>query len=441
MLRAGFGRTDITPELGVLLGGYSLERPAERILDNLHSTALMIEESGRTAIVMNLDWVEISEETVALLRDKINQAIGVKQEHINISVSHSHSTPNTVSCWGWGDADQKYIDSVLDTIVQSAIIAQDHLQEVEVGFATTESLAGVSRRRISENHGFDYSADERELFDPEMTVVRFRNNGKEAGIVVHYGAHCTAMGANRLVSRDWCGIMKDRLEGQFNAPVLFLNGAIGGVGPRTNVRMGKNNLAAGVGDGINSVYEVGYRAATDAMRALLSIKEWRKDLKLNVHVEDITIPYAPLSQLKEAHAMVAKYESIKKPYGQDMCLYKHYMAVIEAHKGEMIKSRKFTQSVIAFGPLAIVPFPGEVFPGITLRIKHDSPFLHTLCSSITNGYWSYLHTREAIHRDQNQRFEIWSTKMMSPYSFADNIDDVLVEQNLQLLRKIYNKIK
>ena len=48
MLRAGFGRTDITPELGIELGGFSNKRLAEKILDNLHSTALMLEESGKT---------------------------------------------------------------------------------------------------------------------------------------------------------------------------------------------------------------------------------------------------------------------------------------------------------------------------------------------------------------------------------------------------------
>lgn len=436
MLRIGFGRTDITPDLGVRLGGYGIEhRPAEKILDNLHSTALILEGSSKKAVIINLDWVEISEQTTAELRDKINQAIGVAKEHINISVSHSHSTPNTVSAWGWGDADHKYIDSVLDTIVESAVMAQNNLQEVETGFAVTESLVGVSRRRISENNGFDYNADERELFDPEMTVVRFRdNNAKEVGIIVHYGAHCTAMGPNRLISRDWCGVMKDRIEGQFNAPVLFLNGAIGGVGPRTNVRVGENNLAAGGGDGIDSVREVGYRAATDAMRALLNIKEWRKDLKLDVFVEDMAIPYAPLIPLEEAQKIVEKYELTKNKYGWDMCEYEHHKAVLEAHKKKPIKSRKFTQSIITLGPLAIVPFLGEVFAGITLRIKHGSPYQYTLCASVTNGYWSYLHTREAIHREQDQIFEIWSTKMTNAYLFADNIDDVLVEQNLKILR-------
>lgn len=440
MLRVGFGRTDITPELGVRLGGYGIEhRPAEAILDRLHSTALVMEQAEIKVVVLNLDWVEICEKVTAMLRRKINQATGIPEEHINISVSHTHSSPNIVSAWGWGEADQQYIDSVTGRIVESVVMADSSLQGSEAGFGSTESLVGVSRRRITEKHDFDYTADERGLFDPEMTVVRFRdNNGKEIGIVVHYGAHCTSMGPNRLVSRDWCGIMKDRIEGQFNAPVLFLNGAIGGVGPRTNVRVGENDLAAGGGDGIESVREVGYRAATDAMLALLSVKEWRHDLPLSVCVDDLTIPYAPLLSLETAEAIMKKYEPVKDQYGWNMCEYEYHKAVVEAYRKPILDSRTFKQTIITLGPLALVPFPGEVFPGITLRIKHGSPFRYTLACSITNGYWSYIHTREAIHREgihteRPLQFEMWSCRSVNAYMPADNIDDALVEQNLKIL--------
>ena len=438
MLKAGFGRTDITPTLGTRLGGYGIEhRPAEEVFDNLHSTALILKDENSTAVQISLDWVEISEEIVAELRKEIKKKCGIKGNNINISVSHSHSTPNIVSAWGWGEADQEYIDSVLDNIVKSVVLAEASMEETEVGFATVSSLVGVSRRHINEENIFDYSADENGLFDPEMTVVRFRSkvNNQELGIIVHYGAHCTAMGANRLISRDWCGVMKDRVESQFKAPVLFLNGAIGGVGPRTNLRIGDNCLAAGSGDGVEAVREVGYRAATDAMQALLSIKDWRKDLELQVKYGEVLFPYAPLMPLEEAQAMVEKYEPVKHEYGWNMCEYEHNKAVVKAHSKIIEKHKLYHQSIIVLGPLAIVPFPGEVFPGITLRIKHGSPYQYTLCSSITNGYLSYLFTREAILREENQKFEVWSTKTISPYRFADELDDALVQQNLEILRK------
>ncbi len=62
MLKAGFGRTDVTPELGVRLGGYGVEeRPAEEIFDNLHSTVMLIEQGDTKAVIINLDWICIEE--------------------------------------------------------------------------------------------------------------------------------------------------------------------------------------------------------------------------------------------------------------------------------------------------------------------------------------------------------------------------------------------
>ncbi|MCK4981701.1 MAG: hypothetical protein KAS17_02195, partial [Victivallaceae bacterium] len=362
---------------------------------------------------------------------------GITTENISVCTIHSHSVPNTLNFWGWGNSEDEYIDSVLPEISRSVDLALEDLQEVEIGIATTESLVGVNRRGINEDHKVGFRGDPYGSFDPTMTVLHFKNKAGNSGFIVHYGAHCTAMGANRLVSRDWPGIMKDRVESQFNAPVLFLNGAIGDVGPRTNKCM-ENGFSAGGGDGIESVREVGYRAATDALRALLSIKEWRTDLKLNVLVEDIFLPYAPLEPLKEVEAAKAEWELRKDEFGTPMCEYMHACSVIEAHKKAPRKGRSFTQTITQIGPVAIVPMPGEMFSGISLRIRHQSPFQYTLCCSVSNGSLAYLPTREARHRGG---YETWVGKAVGPYLLADNIDDALVEENTKLLNKIKGQSK
>lgn len=431
--KAGFGRTDVTPELGVRLGGYGVkERPAEEILDHLHSTAMVLEQDGVSAAVVNLDWICIEEDIVERIRCGVNQRTGIPEKNVSVCTTHSHSVPNTLNFWGWGERENGYIDSVLPEVIRSVELAKENLQEVETGIAVTESLTGVNRRGTQENGSVCFSADPNGMFDPTMTVVHFRNKSGDVGILVHYGAHGTAMGSNRLVSRDWCGVMKDRIESQFNAPVLFLNGAIGDVGPRTNYRS-DNGLSAGGGDGIHAVREVGYRAATDAIRALLSIKEWRGELKLEVFTEDIFLPYAPLAPLADAEQALAKWESQKTEWGTPMCEYMHNSAVIEARKMPLLNGRNFTQTITRIGPLAIVPMPGEMFSGISLRIRHGSPFQYTLCCSVSNGSVSYLPTREARHRGG---YECWVGKAAGAYLLADNIDDALVEQNLSLLRKI-----
>jgi len=431
-LKAGFGRTDVTPQLGVRLGGYGVkERPAEEILDRLHSTAMVLEQDGLMTAVINLDWICIEEAVVERIRQGVHQCTGIPEKNISVCTTHSHSVPNTLNFWGWGDTEDAYINSVLPEVIHSVELAKGNLREVEVGFAVTESLAGVHRRGISEDGSICFGADPQGSFDPTMTVMHLRDKAGDVGILVHYGAHGTAMGVNRLVSRDWCGVMKDRIESQYAAPVLFLNGAIGDVGPRINMRQGVG-LSGGGGDGIHAVREVGYRAATDAIRALLSIREWRKEVKLEVLVEDIFLPYSPLTPLANAEREMAKWEPRKEEWGTPMCEYRHNQAVVEAHQKPLLKGRTFTQTITCIGPLAIVPMPGEMFAGISLRIRQSSPFQYTLCCSVSNGSLSYLPTREARHRGG---YECWVGKACGPYLLADTIDDVLVEQNLKVLRK------
>ena len=436
-LRAGFARTDVTPALGVRLGGYGVkERPAEEILDHLHSTAMVFEQDGLLAAVINLDWICIEESIVERVREGVNKSTGIPKNNVTVCATHSHSVPNTLNFWGWGESENAYIDTVMPEIIRSVVLAREKLRNVKVGFATTDSLVGVNRRGVMENGSVSFNASPNDPFDPTMTVAHFKDeSGADAGILVHYGAHGTAMGNNRIVSRDWCGVMKDRIESQFPALVVFLNGAIGDVGPRTNTRR-DGGLSAGTGDGIHAVREIGYRAATDAIRALLTIREWRENPKLEVLNEEIFLPYAPLTPLADAEAELLKWEPRKNEWGGPMCEYMHNSAVVEAHRQTLLNGRKFLQCITRIGPLAIVPMPGEMFSGISLRIRGGSPFQYTLCCSVSNGSLAYLPTREARHRGG---YETWVGRAGGAYLLADNIDDALVSENLKLLRKLEEK--
>ena len=87
MLKAGFGRTDITPELGVRLGGYGVkERPAEEIFDHLHATTVVFEQDNTKAVVINLDWICIEEDVVEKIRIQVNKRTGIKKEYVEFFV-------------------------------------------------------------------------------------------------------------------------------------------------------------------------------------------------------------------------------------------------------------------------------------------------------------------------------------------------------------------
>src|SRR5690606_33304937 len=128
---------------------------------------------------------------------------------------------------------------------------------------------------------------------------------------------------------------------------------------------------------------------TDAVRAFRAIKEFR-DVPLEIINGNITLPYAPLPDEEEAKINIDKYAHAADSWGSENAEWNYWNAVLEAHKQPLQTARIFAQTITQLGPLAIVPFPGEVFSEIALRIKKHSPLQHTLCTGTCNGHYGYL---------------------------------------------------
>lgn len=427
LLLAGVGRTDITPALGTALAGYPVQdRVAETVRDPLHATALVLARGDCQVALLSLDWILIEAEEVAAIRRLVEAQTGITAANITVSAIQSHSAPRTFSAWGWGDKDRDYVSAVLPRIVEAVVQAHANLQPAVVGIGTTSSEVGVNRRQIRPDHTVALGVNPWGPYDPTMTVLRFAVASGPLATLVHYGAHPTVFGGkNRAVSRDWPGIMIDRLEELTGAPAFFINGAVGDVAPRTN-------FMGAVGDGEIALLEVGTRAATDALRAYRSIRELR-DLELGVVTGDILLPYRPLSPLAEAQEKLAAATANREQWGQPMCDYRHWQSVVNAYSAPPVTGITFAQTITRLGPVALVPFPGEPFSEIVLRLRDQSPFQHTLCASTTNGSLGYFVTRESLHRGG---YEVWVGKAYGPYILAETVDDALLDANLPLLRAL-----
>jgi len=431
-LKVGVGRVDITPPVGTQLMGYPTpDRPAERVRDPLYVTTLVFEQGGRKAVIVEMDLCVVDNEEYAQIRQGVAKRVGVSVGQVIASTIQTHSGPRTQRVWGWCDKDMPYIESMIPKVIESAAIANASLQPAKIGIGTTRSEVGVNRRGVNENGEIGLNFNPWGAIDSEMTVVRIENDsGKPIATIVHHGAHPTVFdGRTRVISRDWPGVMCDRVEHfSSGAPCLYLNGAVGDIAPRTNFQRA-------VGDGEIALMEVGTRAASDAMTAYRSIRDFRNDLKLDTLAETLTLPHRPLTPLDEARKNLAAAEPNKENYGQGMCDYKHWRAVVEAHGQAPKPSRPYDQVIVRLGPVAFVPFPGEPFAETILRLRQFSPFENTLCISTAMNNFGYFPTREAFARGG---YECWVGRAFGPYLLAENCDDVLVKENLRLLRKMTN---
>lgn len=430
-LRVGVGRSDVTPPLGTPLTGYAdpyEKRRAERVRDPLYATAIVTEQADRRAAIISIDTCVIDDIYVQRIREGVEQATGIAGPQVMVCATHSHSTPRTHTTWGWGDPNEQYAnDQLIPGAISAAKQAAEPVEPARLGIATCRSETGVNRRPLSAQHQAVLGQLQWGLYDPQMTVLRFEGARGTIANLVHYGAHSTVLGgSSKAISRDWPGIMVDRLEQLTGATTLFVNGAEGDVAPRTG-------SGRATGDGEAAMWEAGSRAALDALSAWRSIKELR-DVKLGVHAATFELPYRPLPDREEAARQLKAAEAEKDAAGRGMCEYAHWSAVLAAHDQPARTGKAYLQSLIALGPVVFVPFPGEPFTEIVLRLRDASPFQHTLAAAASCGNNGYFCSQEQLARGG---YESWVGRAFGAHLLAEHIDDALLDANLPLLTHLH----
>jgi neutral ceramidase len=435
-MKAGVARVDITPPLNTPMMGYAdleLKRRGETIRDPLNATALAFESGGKTCVIISLDVIIIDEADTAAVRAGIAAETGINPQAITCCATQTHSGPCTLSFMGWSKKNTDYTGGqMVPGAIKAGVEAIKAMQPARVGIATAQSQVGINRRETREDNNVGLGHQGWGPYDPEMTVLRVEGKNGTIANLVHYGAHPTVFNSStRRISRDWPGVMCDRVESLTKAPTLFVNGAVGDVAPRV-----LNQSATGEGNGEMAVLEVGYRAATDAMGAWRSIKHFQ-EYPVELITGDTSFPYKPLEPLELAQKKVAEWEPQKHISGTPAAEYGYWSAVVEAHKKAPVKEKAFFQAITAVGPVAFVPSPGEPFTQIVMRIRKHSPFQHTLVCTTTNGGLAYFCTRESLHRGG---YEVWVVRAAGPQIYAENVDDVIVQQNVALLRELHPKV-
>ena len=399
--------------------------------DNLTVTAMALEGCGHKVLFLSITTTDIDDEVTLALRTGVSEATGYDIYDINICPWQIHSGPSTEVVFGWSDIDYDYLNKILlPGCVKAAVDAVNDIRDVEIGIGTAQSDVGINRRQVAENGDILLGQNPYGPYDPTMTVVRFLHEGKPYANIIHYGAHPTAIGPTPLISRDWPGIMVDRVEKYIGGMTLYFNGAVGDVGPRLI-----NGKTTSEGD-FDGMYDIGYRAAHDAVFACRTVKEFRK-MDLQLLKDDINIPYRPLEPKEKAVEKVKEFESYKDKPGLGMAEYMYWNAVLEEYENNRTKTAKqHLQTITRIGPLVMVPFPGEVFAEIVLRMRQHSPYQYTLSLATSNGENGYLFTRDSLHRGG---YEVEVSKAFGAYILADNSDDEFVRENLRLLRRMKNE--
>lgn len=426
---AGAAREDTTPEVGTLLYGYRPDLESKSVHDPLSVTALAVSQNGQTVLLLTAEIGDIQTALCDELADEISKYCGVDKRNILISSTHTHTAPNLSGTVGWGDLNREYYEKIfLPSALKASKNAIENLIPAEIAVGVTESKVGINRRQQFENGVIGLGQNPHGCYDPLMTVVSIRSAEDKKGILnlIHYGCHGTSAGLADAISRDWSGVMIDRLEHETNTLTAFWNGAIGDVGPRLS-----NGQT--VGD-IKHTEELGGVAAFDAMRAYKNRGGYHTG-KLEIFSDEVHLPYQKMPTLDEVNEKLKRFTNPESLINIDRLEYDHYYETkrfLENGGGDIPKEFSYSQTIISFGDVVFIPFPFEIFSEIAVRLREYSPYPYTLCLSCTNGYNVYLPSEDQLCRGG---YEVDCFMYGSLFPLANNTDRNIIVENLRIIRK------
>lgn len=424
-LYLGVSRVDITPEIGARLYGYEDGIFAKSVHDKLSATAYIFQSGDVKAVLISATVCLIKTELATRIRSEIAKELSVPMECCILSATHTHSGPCTTEDVGWGDIDVKYCEEILvPRIVYAVKAAATNMTSVKMSVTTGESFVGINRREVKIDNRSHLGQNPCGPLDPEMIVLSFANDkGEVIANIIHYGAHGTATGHEATVSRDWSGIMTDRLEELTGGVTAFFNGPEGDVGPRIS-----NGKTVGT---VELMEQLGEVAAADAIHIYGQKKNW-EDVDLQCIGSTIRIPCDSRKPLETAQKEMEEFGPREGIEPRDQRTYQLLLDTIQSYKDgyEEKEYLEIPQSLVRIGNVVFISFPYELFAEMGMRIKKECKDFHILSLSNANGADGYFITEDAFCR-KGYEVQMHTSVRLQPYK--PNADWHLIKDTLKNL--------
>ncbi len=222
-LRAGFAHQDITPEVSdthpVWLGGYGPGRQATGVHDPLFVRCVVLATGDQKIALVSLDSIGVQYPLVQQIRGELPDF-----QHVLVSSTHNHETPDVVGIWGrtplHRGADDAYLQLLVERTVEAVRQAAADAQPAVCGYGTAEDESLIRDSRLPE------------VKDGVLRVLSFTHAelGKPLGILVQWNCHPEALGAGNLqITADFTGSTIRWLEAKRQVPVVYFTGVVGGL--------------------------------------------------------------------------------------------------------------------------------------------------------------------------------------------------------------------
>ncbi len=429
-LRAGVGRVDITPPVGIAHAAWGAQRHevADAVDMPLFITALVLEQGDMRIAIVDIDILIMSSAMDAEARAAIVGVTGIPPEHIRIAYSHNHSGPAMMSDWITDGMDlaSEWYAAIPEHAANAVLAASEQLEQVVVSSGTGECRININRRPVDSVGNRFTGRNWNDPVDHEVGVVGLDTvEGVPLATLMVYACHPTIMGhENTAITPDFPGPARRVVEQTVGGLCLFLQGAGGNQGP----------VHGFTGD-LNIYRREGTKLGLETARVRMNLDPYElrerlieivpsgadlgiyadepvdePDNSIAVSWDEASIPLRKLEPVSSLQERSAELNGLVGKLREEGATRPEILAAISRAKKATIAlncallAEKHGEDghmaipvqAIRMGDTVLVSVPLEPFAEIGLEVKERSPASTTFFSGFSNGHFNYLPTDAGI---------------------------------------------
>lgn len=404
LLHAGWASADITPQVGIHMGGYWGRRSgAVAIHDDLTARVVVWRGTGAAgapagAALVALDLVGLAADAVARVRREVARAVAahapVDEAAVMVCCSHTHAGPLTVPFRGMGRLDAGYLERVCEQSAACAALAAAALAPVACAYERAPVQIGINRRQGPAGHvAIGRNADG--PVAPYAHVVTLTAGARRA-ILFQHACHPVVLGgANHEISAEFPGAARREIAAQTGAFAVYVNGAAGDINPRVT------------GGGFADVEALGAELGR-AVAAASGRAQPLQEARVAWHRERLDLPLLepPPSALAAARVAVEELKAALRGAGADEWERRVPEARLAwsrdlldlARSGGGARTQPFEIQGLRVGGVELLGMEGEIFVRYQLDLEAPAGPRPLVLCGYANGCIGYVPTADEYAR-------------------------------------------
>ena len=405
-LRVGRAEADITPPVGMPVGGLFYLRLSTGRHDDLHAKALVMEKDGVKVALVACDLIGVPARIARSARQLIEKTSGLPGDRVMISGTHTHTGPemDPVILESAEKETAKIIEEYFATlpakIAESVKLAEANLTPARAWAAVgRENSLSFNRRFLMKDGTVRFNPGKLNPdivrpvgpIDPDVAVVYFDSpDSQPLATYVNFPMHLDTVGGMSF-SADYpltLGKLLREVKGPHMLTVFTIGtaGNINHLDVKSGARQNDHEEAA----------RIGMVLASEVLKTYARLKSpITGPLKVSRDFVKLPVPELKPGEVERSRAVVER-SRIPGPGGPAFLETVRAFTVLHVaeFQGKPIEAE--VQVITLGDEVAWVGLPGEIFVELGKAIKLASPYPTTIICELSNDSIDYVPNRKAF---------------------------------------------